>query len=97
MDGDQSRGYPMSNFVYLLSVDFAPAFLRNAKSAPPATRPPNKATITIGLMNTSTDSLLKNEHLGYITAVLEPRRSGCQAAPWGTEVSDPWQVFPTWP
>jgi hypothetical protein len=41
--------YPISNFVYLFSDVLAPAFLRMAKSAPPATRPPNKAMITMGM------------------------------------------------
>ncbi len=70
-DGNQSRGYPRSNFVYLLSADFAPAFLRNAKIAPPATKPPNKATITIGLINTSKHSFLEYECSCYPAKVLE--------------------------
>ena len=57
--------------MYLLSADFAPAFLRNAKIAPPATKPPNKATITIGLINTSKHSFLEYECSCYPAKVLE--------------------------
>ena len=37
----------MSNFVYWLSADLAPAFRTNAKNAPPQTRLPNRAKMTI--------------------------------------------------
>jgi hypothetical protein len=54
----------MSNFVYLPSDDLLPLFLRTAKSAPPTTRPPNNAMITIGSDETSEDRLPRNVDTG---------------------------------
>ena len=42
------RGYPISNFVYLLSVDLLPLFLKTAKTAPTTTRPPSTQIMTMG-------------------------------------------------
>lgn len=43
----------MSSFVYLLTADLSPLFLRTAKSAPPMTKPPNTAMITMASTYTS--------------------------------------------
>jgi hypothetical protein len=46
----------MFDFVYLLSFDLFPEFLRMAKSAPPATGPLKRAMITMGSNPTCEDS-----------------------------------------
>lgn len=55
-----SRRYPMSSFVYLLLVALPPLFLTTAKIAPPMTRPPNTAMITMGSTHPSEKYLPPN-------------------------------------
>jgi hypothetical protein len=63
-----SRRYPMFNFVYLLLLALLPLFLRTAKIAPPMTRPPNSAMITMGSTRTS-----ENEY-SFLQTPVGPKR-----------------------
>jgi len=51
--GSKTRGYPISNFVYLLSADLPPALFENSEERSTDYETPNRAIITMGLSKTS--------------------------------------------